>query len=45
MDDRGADNRVTVTVTDQYGDPIPGVEARVDSEDTDTANEATGHRR
>ncbi|MYB27776.1 MAG: S-layer homology domain-containing protein [Acidimicrobiaceae bacterium] len=41
VDNRGADNRVKVTVTDQYGDPISGVEVRVDSDDTDTANTAT----
>ena len=41
VDDRGADNRVTVTVTDQYGDPISGVNVRVDSVDTDTANDDT----
>ena len=41
VDDRGADNRVTVTVTDQYGDPISGVDVRVDSRDDDTANDDT----
>ena len=41
VDDRGASSRVTVTVTDQYGDPIPGIEVRVDSTDTDGDNDAT----
>ena len=41
VDDRGADNRVTVTVTDQYGDPISGVNVRVDSVDTDDVNDDT----
>ena len=41
VDERGANNRVTVTVTDQYGDPISGVDVRVDSADTDTNNDDT----
>ena len=41
VDNRGADNRVKVTVTDQYGDPISGIEVRVDSTDTDTDNDDT----
>ena len=38
VDTRGANNRVKVTVTDQYGDPIPGVQVRVDSRDDSTTN-------
>ena len=41
VDDRGANNRATVTVTDQYGDPISGVQVRVDSSDADDDNDPT----
>ena len=41
VDARGATNRATVTVTDQYGDPIPGIQVRLDSADDDNDNEAT----
>ena len=40
VDPRGADTRVTVTVTDQYGDPIPGIQVRVDSTDDSLTNDA-----
>ncbi len=40
VDERGATNRATVTVTDQYGDPIPGVQVRLDSVDDSNTNDA-----
>ena len=43
VDYRGsfAYNRATVTVTDQYGDPIPGIRVHLDSSDNDSANDPT----
>ena len=41
VDDRGASNRVTVTVTDKYGDPIVGVRVMVTSADADADNDDT----
>ncbi len=41
VDSRGASNRVKVTVTDQYGDPIVGVRVMVTSTDTDDTNDDT----
>ena len=38
VDNRGATNRATVTVTDQYGDPISGVQVRLDSTDDSATN-------
>ena len=38
VDQRGANNRVTVTVTDQYGDPISDIQVRVDSADDSDTN-------
>ena len=41
VDDRGANNRATVTVTDQYGDPISGIRVQLLSADNDDANDDT----
>ena len=41
VDDRGAINRATVTVTDQYGDPISGIRVQLLSRDLDDANDLT----
>ena len=41
VDDRGANNRATVTVTDQYGDPIPGIRVQLTSSDDDAENDPT----
>ena len=41
VDDRGANNRATVTVTDQYGDPISGIRVQLTSVDDDTDNDDT----
>ena len=41
VDERGANNRATVTVTDQYGDPISGVQVQLSSADLDSDNDET----
>ena len=41
VDDRGASNRVKVTVTDKYGAPIVGVQVMVTSADGDGDNDVT----
>ena len=42
-DDRGAGNRATVSVTNQYGDPITGVKVTLSSSEADTGgDEITG---
>ena len=41
VDDRGANNRATVTVTDQYGDPISGIRVQLLSRDLDADNDLT----